>query len=150
MNTSLALVPFIEREIDLPIEPIPVIPTATPTPKFFQMIPGIIGDIIFPLPSKTPVPPTAVPPAPTPTPTNVVEPKITVIPTKILDENQVTPSVDPLVPTVVVSASPSPTPMPQAGITQENFLWGAILVLLLIVIGSNWAKIKQWLHEKTG
>lgn len=134
-------------------------PTNTPTPTpyidvhlinpaiDFEAIPLISG-----VPTNTPVPPTntPVPSSPTDTPAS---PSPTTNP-------QVSPTV-----TSSVSSTPLPTKIPSADTTtstvstpsspqtitvnSNNFLVGAIVVLLFIVLFLSWPKIKFWLHQKT-
>lgn len=147
MNTTLALVPIIEKNITIPLEPIPIVPTATPTPKFFQNIPDIIGDIIFPFATNTPVPPTPVPP--TATPTESVVP-VTTTPTGAALSG--TPEVrESATPTAMVAVSPTPTGEPQKPQNRnmtETFLWIALIVLVLVILRSNWDKIKAGFTKK--
>lgn len=134
------------------------LPTNTPTPDInyhlinpaidFEAIPLISG-----VPTNTPVPatitpvpssPTDTPTSPSPTTNPQVSPTVTLsasstpLPTKI-------PSADTTTSTVSTSSSPQ-----TITVNSNNFLIGAIVVLLFVVLFLSWPKIKSWLHRKTG
>lgn len=145
MNTTLALLPppgSIQDNIQDNIQIPPLtLPTATPTPIIFKRISGI--DLHVPLGStSTPVPPTATPTTPpatnTPTPTDGT--------LSTTPEAQTSAS-----PTAMISVTPAPTgtvQKPQNRNMTETFLWIALIVLLLVILRSNWGKITQVFGKK--
>ncbi len=145
MNTTLALLPpsgSIQDNIQDNIQIPPLtFPTATPTPIILKRICGL--DFHVPLGStNTPVPPTAAPTVPAATAT----PAVTDGALSTTPEAQTSAT-----PTAMVSVSPTPTgtdQKPQNRNMTETFLWIALIVLLLVILRSNWGKITQVFGKK--
>ena len=121
---------------------------ATPTPipqKLIQLNPNLIKNIQLvstntPTTTQTPTPTVTATPSPTVTPS--------VTPTETISTTTATPTG-----MVTLVATPTPTPPVQLnkGFTKKDVLFAGLLVLviILIIVQANWAKIKNWLHNRT-
>lgn len=120
-----------------------LLPTPSPTPFKFILPSGLFKTIAPSTPTPTPTP-TLMPinsPTPTSTTTQTTGTSATPTPT-----NQPSPSASP-------QATPTPTPSQQtmvAGLTKESLLaTGIILLIFVIILLTQWNKIKHWLNKKT-
>jgi hypothetical protein len=120
--------------------------TPTPTPLIFQktILPGKIPALIVtstPTPTNSPTPTSTL----TPTATVTVAPSITTTPeASVSPQSSITEAPVP----TVTPAQPQTLVM---GFTlkEVTFAVAAIVLLIVLIVQSNWVKIKTWLHERT-
>jgi hypothetical protein len=125
-------------------------PTPTPTPIIFQKV-GLPSKLPALITTATATPTPTTSPTPTATLTPTITATVAVSPTvTTTPETSVTPETS-------ISQAPVPTITPAQpqtlvmGFTlkEVTFALVAIVLLVVLVLQSNWAKIKTWLHEKT-
>jgi hypothetical protein len=121
-------------------------PTPTPTPGLFHIIQPTFK-VVMPLttvtstPTNSPTPTATLTPSPTVTsaPLPTATPEVIVTPETSITEAPV-PTVTPATPQTLVM-----------GFTLKEMAFAvvAVVLLLVLVVQSNWAKIKSWLHDRT-
>jgi len=130
-----------------------LLPSATPTPKIFFVIPSMKIPLItlHPLsPSSTPIPPSATPIPATSTP---IPPTVTETPMEVQNTEEVaTQDISPTA-TSPLNASPSamsPTPSQQkGGLSQMEMILGGVGgVFGIVILVLLWPKMKQFIHNK--